>query len=363
MSRIHNFNAGPAALPLPVLARAKEELIEFEGSGMSIMEHSHRGKVYEALHNEAISLLNELLGIPAGYQILFLQGGASHQFAMIPMNFLGAGKSADYVVDGHWGDRAFEEAKFYGNPRLAATSKVGKSYPKVSDAASYSLDPNAAYVHITTNNTIEGSQQHFIPEVGGVPLFADMSSDFIWKPFDVSKYDFIYAGAQKNIGPSGVVVVIAKKELVSQERSDIPTIFRYKTFTDNNSLYNTPPTFAIYLVHHVLQWVKSIGGLPQIERWNREKGETLYNAIDSEPDYFKCPIEKGSRSYMNVVWRLPNEALEEKFAKESEKAGFSGLKGHRSVGGLRASLYNAITVEDVNALTAFMKEFSAKNRP
>lgn len=363
MARVSNFNAGPAALPAAVLARAKEELLDFAGSGMSIMEHSHRGKIYEAVHNEAIALLRELLSISDEYQILFLQGGASHQFAMIPMNLATPDQTADYLNTGHWSERAYDEARYYCKPRWVASGKTDKLFTRIPAQAEWQLDPKAAFLHITTNNTIEGVQFQGDPAPVGVPVVADMSSDILWKRIDVNKYDFIYAGAQKNIGPSGVVVVIAKRELLQRDRKDIPTIFRYKTFAENNSLYNTPPTFAIYLVHHVLQWVKEAGGLPQIESWNKQKGDLLYQTLNAQPDYFRCPVEEGHRSYMNVVFRLPSEALEDKFAKESEKAGLIGLKGHRSVGGLRASLYNAVSVEDVQKLCDFMNDFAAKNRP
>ena len=361
MARISNFNAGPAALPTEVLARAQAELLDFAGSGMSIMEHSHRGKVYEAVHNEAIALLRELLSISDEYQILFLQGGASHQFAMIPMNLAGRAQSVDFVNTGHWSERAYEEAKFYCQPRYVASGKQGKLFTHVPAPATWQRDPSAAYLHITTNNTIEGVQYHAEPPAVGVPLIADMSSDFLWKSFDVNKYSFIYAGAQKNIGPSGVVLVIAKRELLNRDRSDIPVIFRYKTFAENNSLYNTPPTFGIYLIHHVLQWVKESGGLAQVEVRNRQKGELLYGLIDRIPGFFRCPIEREHRSYMNVVFRLPSEALEEQFVKESEKAGLIGLKGHRSVGGLRASLYNAVSVADVEKLCGFAEDFARKH--
>jgi phosphoserine aminotransferase len=361
MARIANFNAGPAALPTAVLERAQAELLDFAQSGMSIMEHSHRGKVYEAVHHETIALFRELLSLPDDYQVLFLQGGASHQFAMIPMNLAGRAQTADYVNTGHWAERAYEEAKYYCQPRYVASGKQGKLFTRIPAPSEWQLDPSAAYLHITTNNTIEGVQYHTEPPSVKVPVIADMSSDFLWKSFDASKYQFIYAGAQKNIGPSGVVVVIAKKELLNRERNELPVIFRYKTFAENNSLYNTPPTFGIYLIHHVLQWVKESGGLAQVEARNRKKGDLLYGLLDSKPEFFRCPVEKEHRSYMNVVFRLPSEELENLFVKESEKAGLIGLKGHRSVGGLRASLYNAVSVADVETLCTFTEEFSKKH--
>jgi phosphoserine aminotransferase len=349
MPRVSNFNAGPAGLPTPVLEQAQRELLDFAGTGMSIMEHSHRGKAYEAVHNEAISLLTELLGIPDTHQVLFCQGGASQQFAMVPMNFLPAGKSADYLQTGHWSERAVAEAKNVGRIRLAAETSMRMPTP-----AEVKVDPDAAYLHITTNETIEGTQLHELPDPGTVPLVADMSSDFMSRRIDVSRYALIYAGAQKNLGPSGVVVVIVKKDWIAAGRKDIPTIFRYATIAKANSLHNTPPTFAIYLMRNVLAWMKASGGLAQIEAWNGEKARLLYETLDGDAQRFRSPVEKSSRSRMNVVWRLPSEAEEEKLVKEATAAGLVGLKGHRSVGGLRASLYNAVTVDDVKKLCAFL---------
>ncbi len=360
MARVHNFNAGPAGLPLPALERAQRELLDFEGTGMSIMEHSHRGKAYEGVHNEAIQLVRDLLSVPAGYEVLFLQGGASQQFATIPMNLLHPGKSADYVLTGGWSEKAYEEAGRVGKVRVAATTAVEKKYTRIPRQDELNLDAEAAYVHITTNNTLFGTQWHHVPEVGNVPLVADMSSDFMWKPFDVSRYAMIYAGAQKNIGPSGVVVVLMKKELVEAGRKDIPTIFRYATHAANNSLYNTAPTFSIYLIRNVLAYTKEIGGLPEIERRNRAKADALYAAIDENADFFRAPVEKQSRSTMNVVFRLPSEELEKRFVAEASKQGMVGLAGHRSTGGIRASLYNAVPLASVEALIAFMKDFASK---
>jgi phosphoserine aminotransferase len=360
MSRVTNFNAGPAALPLPVLERAQRELVEYGQSGMSIMEHSHRGKEYEEVHNAAIALLRELLGIPDNYYVLFLQGGASQQFAMVPMNFLPPGQSADYVLTGHWSERAFDEAKLVGTVRVAGTTRTDKTYTRIPTPAEISVDPQAAYVHFTTNNTIFGTQWASEPDVGKVPLVADMSSDFLWRKLDVTRYALLYAGAQKNLGPSGVVVVVARKDWVDAGRKDLPTIFRYVTFAANNSLYNTPPTLAIYLCRLVLAWVKETGGLAAMEQRNREKGRILYGAIDENPEYYRAPVDKGSRSLMNVVFRLPSEELEDKFVKDAARAGMVGLKGHRSVGGVRASIYNAVSVDDVGKLAAFMREFARK---
>jgi phosphoserine aminotransferase len=283
------------------------------------------------------------------------------------MNLLPRGKSADYLVTGHWSERAVEEAQIVaasngGTVRIAA-STAETQFTRVPSQGELQLDAGAAFVHMTSNNTIYGSQWHTFPDTGTVPLVADMSSDFLWRKIDASRFAMIYAGAQKNVGPSGVTVVVMRKDLTDGGRKDIPKIFRYATHASQNSLYHTPPTFGIYLVRNVLEWIQSIGGLAQIEAWNREKGRLLYGAIDGAPDYWRCPVARESRSYMNVVFRLPNEALEEKFAKESTAAGLIGLKGHRSVGGMRASLYNAVTVDDVKKLVGFMDEFRANNRP
>jgi phosphoserine aminotransferase len=355
---VHNFNAGPAGLPLAAIERAQREMIDFEGTGMSILEHSHRGKAYEAVHDEAIALTRELLGVPDDYYVLFLQGGASLQFAQVPMNFLPAGKSADYIVTGGWSEKAVQEAQRIGTARVAATTEENKRYARIPHQEELKLDPQAAYVHMTSNNTLFGTQWHWWPETGSVPLVADMSSDCMWRKVEVSRFDLIYAGAQKNIGPSGVVVVLAKKSYVDGARKDIPTILRYATHAANNSLYNTPPTFAIYLIRNVLAVTKAEGGLDVIEKRNRKKGELLYGAIDAQPDFFRAPVAKDSRSYMNVVFRLPTEELEKRFVAEAAKQGMVGLAGHRSTGGVRASTYNAVSLESVGKLVDFMKTFA-----
>jgi phosphoserine aminotransferase len=360
--RVINFNAGPAGLPLPALERAREELLDFQGSGMSIMEHSHRGKEYDAVHTEAISLLTELLGIPDTHQVLFLTGGASQQFAQVPMNFLPPGASADYLLTGVWSEKAYEEALTVGKARVAASTALpDKRHVRVPRQEELQLDPKAAYVHLTSNNTIYGTQWHQWPDVGSVPLVADMSSDFLWKPTDVSRFAFLYAGAQKNLGPSGVLIAVARKDFIARGRKDIPKIFRYSTHAENNSLYNTPPTLAIYLCRNVLAWVKQVGGLGQLEQWNRQKGELLYGAIDKHAGFYKGPVEKESRSYMNVVFTLPTPELDERFVAEAKKAGMVGLKGYRTVGGIRVSTYNAVTVDHVKTLVSFMEEFVRKN--
>lgn len=360
MARVHNFNPGPAGLPLPALERAQRELIDFEGTGMSIMEHSHRGKVYEAVHNEAISLVRQLLGVPDDYYVLILQGGAHQQFAMVPMNLLPPGKSADYILTGGWSERAYEEAQRVGTVRVAASTAVDKRYARIPRQDELSLSPDAAYVHMTSNNTLFGTQWHWVPDTGSVPLVADMSSDLMWRKIDVSRFALIYACAQKNIGPSGITLVLARKNLVDNARSDLPKIFRYATHAANNSLYNTPPTFAIYLMRNVLAYTMEIGGLEEVERRNRKKGELLYAALDENPEFFRAPAEKESRSFMNVVFRLPSEEMEKRFVSEAAKEGMVGLAGHRSTGGIRVSIYNAVSITSVERLVAFMRDFAKR---
>jgi phosphoserine aminotransferase len=375
MTRALNFNAGPATLPIAALERAQAELLDFGGSGMSIMEMSHRGKEYDAVHTEALSLVRELMEVPEDYDVLFMQGGATQQFATIPMSFIPRGHSADYVVNGAWGEKAVSEgelaATMVGSKvRVAADTGEGegkaKKYTRVPLPSEVKVDAGASYVHITSNETIHGVQYASapgarFPVTGDVPLVCDMSSDFMWRKVDVSRFALIYAGAQKNIGPSGVVVVIAKKDFVASGRKDLPTIFQYRVAAENNSLYNTPPTFGIYLIRNVLSWVKSEGGLGEMEKRNREKARLLYGVIDAHPGFYTCPVDAKSRSFMNVVFRLPTEALEEKLIAEAKKAKMVGLKGHRSVGGIRVSTYNAVSVEWVKALTELMGVFAKGN--
>jgi phosphoserine aminotransferase len=370
MSRKINFNAGPAALPLPALERAREEFLDFAGSGMSVMEHSHRGKEYEAVHDEAIALVRELLGVPASYDVLLLQGGATTLFAQIPMNLLEKGSTTQYLVTGAWGEKALGEAKtvsaMFGATVAVQSLGTGegkeKSYTRVPAPSEVKVDPAAAYLHITSNETIHGVEFNVdgtrgFPNTGAVPLVADMSSDFLWRPFDVTKFGLVYAGAQKNIGPSGVVVVVVSKELVERGRKDIPKIFQFRTHAENKSLYNTPPTFGVYMVRNVLSWLKGQGGLARMEEVNRRKAARLYGVVDGNPRFFRSPVEKESRSVMNVVFRLPSPELEEQFLSEAKKRGMVGLKGHRSVGGIRVSTYNAVSYEWVDALAGFMEEF------
>jgi len=326
---------------------------------MSVMEHSHRGKAYEAVHNEAISLVRELLGVPEQYEVLLLQGGASQQFAVVPMNLLHAGKSADYVLTGSWSQKAYKEGKMVGTVRVAGTTEKDGKFARIPAASELSLEANAAYVHITSNNTIFGTQWHDFPATGAVPLVADMSSDIMWRPLDVTKFGLIYAGAQKNLGPSGLVVVIVRKDLVEGGRKDIPAIFQYRTHAENNSLYNTPPTFSVYVLRNVLDDIKKQGGLAAMEKKNREKANLIYSAIDARPDFYSSPVDKGSRSTMNVVFTLKTPELETEFLAEAKKQRMEGLKGHRSVGGMRASIYNAVPVADVKALADLMLKFKA----
>jgi len=358
--RAYNFNAGPSALPLSALEKAQAELLDFQGAGMSILEMSHRGKEYEAVHNQAIALIRELLAVPEDYEILFLQGGASLQFAMIPMNFLPTGGQAAYVTTGAWSEKAYEEAKKMGGAYEAASTKSGKhsSIPAISELK-YGTD--SAYLHITSNNTIFGTQWKSFPDTGNVPLVADMSSDILSRPIDVKKFSMIYAGAQKNLGPAGVTLVILKKSFLTAANPNIPTMLRYGTFAKDNSLYNTPPTFGVYLMGLVLSWVKQQGGLAAITRRNEEKAALIYDTIDASRGFYIGHARTDARSLMNITFRLPSEELEKKFLDEAKQAGFVGLAGHRSVGGCRASAYNAVPVEACQALKELMEKFRKEN--
>lgn len=357
--RAYNFNAGPAALPLEVLQKAQEELVEFRGIGMSIMEVSHRSKEYEQVNTETQELLKELLSIPEGYKVLFLQGGASTQFAMIPMNFLTAGKVGAYVHSGSWAEKAIQECQLIGETVVVAQTQENVLH--MPDLSNVQIPENAAYLHITSNETIAGTQYAGFPDTGNVPLIADMSSDILSRAFDVSKFALIYAGAQKNLGPSGVTVVIAKEELLAASPKTLPTMLRYSTHVKNDSLYNTPPVFGVYMINLVLKWIKGLGGLGAIEKLNREKTNLLYHVIESSGGFYEALAEEGSRSMMNVTWKLADEELEKQFIKEFQTAGFIGLKGHRSVGHLRASTYNAVPYEACKALADFMIDFQKRN--
>ena len=352
-------------------ARAREELLDFEGSGMSVMEHSHRGKVYEKVHHEATALVAKHLGLSKDWDVLFVQGGASMMFAQIPMNFLEQGKTADYIVTGAWGEKAVSEARACksfgsGSVNVAASTEKDKSYTRVPRQDELKLTPGAAYLHVTSNETIHGVEYAMdastpFPKRGDAPVVCDMSSDILGRQVDASQFDLIYAGAQKNVGPSGVTIMCIKKELVARGRKDLPVIFQFRTHAENQSLYNTPPTFGIYLVRNVLSWLESEGGVPAIAARNKKKAGLVYDAIDGSGGFYRCPVDKACRSIMNVVWRLPTPELEDAFVKAAEKQRMIGLKGHRSVGGIRASLYNAVELGWVETLASFMKDFAKAN--
>jgi phosphoserine aminotransferase len=328
---------------------------------MSLLEHSHRGSAYAKVHEETKALLRELLAIPDSHAVLFMQGGASAQFALVPMNLRAPGRSADYVMTGVWSDKALSEARITGEAREAGTGKVGGKYTRVPRQDELDLDPEAAYLHFTSNNTIMGTQFQEFPESGEVPLVADMSSDILWRPFDVSKFGLIYAGAQKNLGPAGITVLILRKDLAERSPKSLPKIFRFKTILDEDSLQNTITTFSVYMMRNVLRWVRDQGGAAGMEKRNREKAGYIYDMIDSNPGFFRCPVEVESRSMMTPVFRLPTEELETKFIAEATKAGMVGTKGHRSVGGIRTSIYNAMEPADVRKFVDFASAFAKKN--
>ncbi len=361
MTRKINFNAGPAGLPLPVLEEAREQFVDFRGTGMALVEHSHRGKAYEAVHQEALALFAQLAELPPTHSTILLQGGASLQFAMLPMNFLSAGRSADYLVTGHWAKTAFSEAGKVATARKAAdTMNADKTFTRLPAAEEIQADPKAAYLHLTTNNTIFGTQWHAAPDARGVPLVADMSSDILSRPVDAAKYSLIYAGAQKNLGPAGLTVVVVKTDWLKSARADLPDILRYQKHLDAQSLYHTPPVFAIYLFGLNLKWIKSQGGAAGMAARNKAKADALYGALDRLAGFYRTPAEKSARSRMNVVFRTPSPELDEAFAAEAAKAGMEGLKGHRSAGGLRASLYNAVSLGDVATLVSFLEDFARR---
>jgi phosphoserine aminotransferase len=358
-NRIFNFSAGPAVLPLEVLEEAREHLLSMPGVGMSILEISHRSKPFDEIIQGAETDLRTLAGIPDEYTVLFLQGGASLQFSMVPMNILPPGGSADYIVTGSWSQKAVKEAKRVGGVKIAASTE-GDNFSRVPAQTELTLDPAAAYVHYTTNNTIFGTEFHYVPETGGVPLVADTSSDMFSGPIDVSKFALIYAGAQKNLAPAGVTLVIIREDMLKRTPSSIPTMLQYPIHAENKSLYNTPPVFTIYVMRLVLAWLLKQGGLAAIEKVNARKADKLYAEID-RTGFYRAHAQPGSRSRMNVTFRLPSEELEKQFAKEATAAGLDGLKGHRSVGGMRASIYNAFPEAGVDALVSFMREFEQRN--
>jgi len=359
MTRVFNFSAGPAALPPSVLQQAADDMLDWHGSGMSVMEMSHRGKEFISIAEEAESLLRTLLAVPAGYKVLFMQGGAIAENAIVPMNLLRGHASADYIDTGEWSRKSIKEAKKYGAVNVAA-SAADSGYTNIPERAGWKLDAHAAYVHICSNETIGGVEYHFTPDTGAVPLVADMSSSILSRPLDVSKYGLIYGGAQKNIGPAGLTIVIVREDLLGGALPATPSAFDYKTVADNDSMYNTPPTYAIYIAGLVFKWLQAQGGLPAIEVHNRRKAALLYDYLDGT-GFYKAPVAKDCRSLMNVPFKLHDEALDGAFLKGAEARGMVQLKGHRSVGGMRASIYNAMPLEGVQALVAYMREFEAQH--
>jgi phosphoserine aminotransferase len=357
--RIHNFAAGPAVLPLPVLEQIQRDLIALPGIGMSILEISHRSKPFEAIIGQAEADIRTLASIPANYRVLFLQGGASTQFSMAPMNLLTAGATADYIDSGSWAEKAVKEAKKVGSVNIAASTKAD-NYSRVPSQSELKLTRDAAYVHMTSNNTIEGTEFKQLPDVGDAPLVNDTSSDMFSRPIDVSRHGLIYAGAQKNMGPAGVTVVIIREDLLTRSQKTLPTMLNYAVHAENRSLYNTPPAFAVYALGLVMRWLIDQGGLPAIAAVNERKAKKLYAEID-RTGFYRGTAQKESRSLMNVTFRLATEDLEARFVKESAAAGLDGLKGHRAVGGMRASIYNAFPEAGVDALVSFMQEFERKN--
>jgi phosphoserine aminotransferase len=359
VTRIFNFSAGPAVLPLEVLEEAQRDLLALPGVGMSVLEISHRSKPFDDIIEGCEADLRRLAGIPDNYHVLFLQGGASLQFSMVPMNLLPSDRSADYIVTGVWSEKAVKEAKRVGAVNISASTKDG-NFSRVPQQSELKLDPQAVYVHFTTNNTIFGTEWHYVPDVGDVPLVADTSSDMFSRPLDITKYGLIYAGAQKNLAPAGLTLVIIRDDLAKRSPSTLPTMMQYGVHVENKSMYNTPPVFAIYVMRLVLKWLLKEGGLESIERRNISKAQKLYAEID-RTGFYRAHAQVDSRSRMNITFRLPNEPLEKRFASEAAAVGLDGLKGHRSVGGMRASIYNAFPEAGVDALVAFMRDFEAKN--
>lgn len=357
--RIFNFSAGPAVLPAEVLAQARDELLDWHGSGMSVMEMSHRGKEFVSIAESAEQDLRELLAVPANYKVLFLQGGATLQFAAIPLNLLGRKSKADYVHTGEWAKKAIGEAKKYAAVSIAASSE-DRNFTYAPKNAAWRLDPEAAYVHYTGNETIGGVEFHWIPDTGRVPLVCDLSSSLLSRPLDVGRFGLIYAGAQKNIGPAGLTIVIVREDLLGQARPETPSMLDYKVQADNGSMYNTPPTYAVYIAGLVFQWLRRNGGLVQMEKTNVAKAGLLYDLLDAS-GFYRSPVAKEDRSRMNVPFTLRDEALDAEFLKQAQQQGLLQLKGHRSVGGMRASIYNAMPMEGVKTLAEFMREFERRH--
>jgi phosphoserine aminotransferase len=359
MTRVYNFSAGPATLPETVLRQAADEMLDWHGSGMSVMEMSHRGKEFISIATEAETLLRELLAVPANYKVLFMQGGAIGENAIVPMNLLRGKASIDFVDSGEWSRKSIKEAKKYAATRVVASSS-GTAYDRVPPRAEWQLDPEAAYVHICSNETIGGVEYHFTPEVGGVPLVADMSSNLLSRPVDVSKYGLIYGGAQKNIGPAGLTIVIVREDLLGGALPITPSAFDFSVVAENESMYNTPPTYAIYIAGLVFKWIKARGGLTAMETHNRAKAAVLYDFLDATT-FYSSPVARDCRSLMNVPFKLKDATLDAEFLKGAEARGMVQLKGHRAVGGMRASIYNAMPIEGVQALAAYMKEFESSH--
>ena len=360
MSQVYNFSAGPAVLPKEVLQQAKEEFLDWHGSGMSVMEMSHRGKEFMSIAEKAENDLRDLMEIPKNYEVLFLQGGATSQFAMVPMNLLRGKQGADYINTGQWSQKAIKEAKKYCSVNIAASSE-DSNFTYAPNQHDWRINPSAAYLHYTSNETIGGVEFNWVPDLahqnGDIPLVADMSSTILSRPLEVTKFGLIYAGAQKNIGPAGLTVVIIRKDLMGTTLPGTPTMYDYKIHADNHSMHNTPPTYALYITGLILTWLKTLGGLTAIERINIAKAKLIYELLDNN-DFYHCPVTKPDRSRMNVPFTLKNSALDSEFLEQAESRGLIQLKGHRSVGGMRASIYNAMPLEGIHVLVSFMKEFA-----
>ena len=359
MARIFNFSAGPSTLPLPVLEEAAAEFVDYQGAGMSLIEMSHRGKQYDAIHHEAMALVKELLNVPDNYKVLFLGGGATMQFSMIPLNLL-KGKSCDFTLTGTWSKKAYADAKKVGNVNVLFDGKED-NYSTLPDPTTLQVNPDAAYLHMTSNETIGGIEWQDWPDTGDVPIVCDMSSDIMSRPVPVEKFGIIYAGAQKNLGPAGLALTVIRDDIIESCPDDLTAYLSYKIHADKESMYNTPPVFCIYMLGKTLKWIKSLGGMEAIDKLASDRASIVYNAIDGSDGFYRCPVQKNIRSRMNIVWRLPSEDLEKQFISEAAEDGMSGLKGHRSVGGCRASTYNAMPIEGAQKLAGFMAEFAMKN--
>ncbi len=360
LGRIYNFASGPSMLPLPVLEEVSQKLVDFEGTGMSLIEMSHRDKIFDAIHTETIALMRDVYRVPDDFHVIFIQGGATFQFGMVPMAFLRKGNLADFIVTGTWGKKAHADAAVVGNAHIVWDGSHC-NYTRIPAQHELKFTPGAAYVHICTNETIGGIQWQYFPETGGIPIVADMSSDVLSRPVPWEKFGLVFAGTQKNLAPAGLAVVFIQKDFAKSARTDLPAYLRYDLHIKENSLYNTPPTFVVWMMNLTLKWLKSIGGLDAVEKLRNQKAEMIYNVIDNSGGFYVTNIPGDSRSKMNIVWRMQSEELETKFVAEATKEGLDGLKGHRSVGGMRASVYNAMPVEGIKALVDFMTQFMKKN--